>query len=91
MIAIKNQMCAEQTSGLYFLLIIFLSWCIYLFIFNFIGVITLDASEREKHSVMLDVMPLINGFLPLPLVRLSKYIPADVKLTSTKGNKIYSL
>uniref|UniRef100_A0A1B6CSP2 Uncharacterized protein n=2 Tax=Clastoptera arizonana TaxID=38151 RepID=A0A1B6CSP2_9HEMI len=44
------------------------------------GVITLDTGERQ--SVLLDVMPLINGYLPLPLVRLSKYIPADLRLTS---------
>ncbi|XP_075227904.1 SIDL trafficking protein particle complex subunit 10 [Lycorma delicatula] len=49
------------------------------------GVITLDSAERERHCVMLDVMPLINGYLPLPLVRLSKYIPADIKLSSSKS------
>ena len=36
-----------------------------------------------KHTVTLDVMPLICGFLPLPAVRLSKYIPAEQK---SKGN-----
>lgn len=45
--------------------------------------ISLDTGERQ--SVLLDVMPLINGYLPLPLVRLSKYIPADIKLSSTRG------
>lgn len=47
------------------------------------GVISLDTGERQ--SVLLDVMPLINGYLPLPLVRLSKYIPADIKLSSTRA------
>lgn len=47
------------------------------------GVINMD--DGEKQTVMLDVMPLINGYLPLPLVRLSKYIPADVKLSSNRG------
>ncbi|KAG8193047.1 hypothetical protein JTE90_028159 [Oedothorax gibbosus] len=38
------------------------------------GVVNIDATR--KHSVTLDVKPLISGFLPLPTVRLSKYIPA---------------
>ncbi|XP_046398628.1 trafficking protein particle complex subunit 10 [Ischnura elegans] len=42
------------------------------------GVITLDG-EVDKQNVTLDVMPLIGGFLPLPLVRLSKYIPIEAK------------
>ncbi|XP_039289601.1 trafficking protein particle complex subunit 10 [Nilaparvata lugens] len=50
------------------------------------GVITLETGERDRHSVMLDVMPLINGYLPLPLVRLSKYIPADAKLSNKTMN-----
>lgn len=29
-----------------------------------------------RQAVSLDVMPLASGYLPLPLVRLSKYIPA---------------
>ena len=37
----------------------------------------------SKHSVTLDVMPLIHGYLPLPAIRLSRYIPADQK---PKGN-----
>lgn len=40
-----------------------------------------------KHTVTLDVMPLICGFLPLPAVRLSKYIPADQK---SKGHYLNS-
>lgn len=39
------------------------------------GVLTLEGGVRQ--SVILDVMPLTGGFLPLPSVRLSKYIPAD--------------
>jgi hypothetical protein len=44
------------------------------------GVISLDSVDKQ--NVTLDVMPLIGGFLPLPLVRLSKYIPADQKTYS---------
>ncbi|GLH14883.1 Uncharacterized protein GBIM_19313 [Gryllus bimaculatus] len=51
------------------------------------AVISLDSVERQH--VTLDVMPLIGGFLPLPLVRLSKYIPADQK-PSGKDRKIDS-
>ncbi|KAG8225563.1 hypothetical protein J437_LFUL002080 [Ladona fulva] len=43
------------------------------------GVISLDG-EVDKQNVTLDVMPLMGGFLPLPLVRLSKYIPMDSKV-----------
>ncbi|XP_054722855.1 LOW QUALITY PROTEIN: trafficking protein particle complex subunit 10-like [Uloborus diversus] len=39
------------------------------------GVVNIDTSGR--HSVVLDVMPLLAGFLPLPAIRLSKYIPAE--------------
>jgi len=42
----------------------------------------------SKHSVTLDVMPLIHGYLPLPAIRLSRYIPADQK---TKGKIIHVL
>ena len=38
----------------------------------------------SKHSVTLDVMPLVCGFLPLPAVRLSRYIPAEQKPKGTK-------
>lgn len=41
------------------------------------GVVTLD--ETHKQTIQLDVMPLMSGYLPVPLVRLSKYIPADQK------------
>lgn len=34
--------------------------------------------ENAVQQVVLDVMPLTSGFLPLPLVRISKYIPADM-------------
>lgn len=30
--------------------------------------------EVESHSITLDVLPLAAGFLPLPNIRLSKYI-----------------
>lgn len=38
------------------------------------GIVSLEV--LEKQSVMLDVMPLTSGYLPLPVVRLSRYIPA---------------
>lgn len=38
------------------------------------GVVSLET--LEKQSVTLDVMPLTSGYLPLPVVRLSRYIPA---------------
>ncbi|KAK4885083.1 hypothetical protein RN001_001354 [Aquatica leii] len=40
------------------------------------GVVSFE-TDMEPQTIVLDVMPLNNGFLPLPLVRLSKYIPAD--------------
>lgn len=49
------------------------------------GVISLDSVDKQ--NVTLDVMPLIGGFLPLPLVRLSKYIPADQKTYSRDPNR----
>ncbi|CAN7982583.1 unnamed protein product, partial [Ixodes pacificus] len=33
-------------------------------------------NETEEHTVTLEVKPLVRGFLPLPTVRLSKYIPS---------------
>ncbi|KAG8041690.1 hypothetical protein G9C98_006985 [Cotesia typhae] len=38
------------------------------------GIITLDTCDEQ--NVTLDIMPLKNGYLPLPIVRLSRYIPA---------------
>lgn len=52
-------------------------------IFNFsTGVLNL--SDMDEQTVLLDVMPLVNGYLPLPSVRLSKYIPAGSKSSSGK-------
>ncbi|XP_041982895.1 trafficking protein particle complex subunit 10 [Aricia agestis] len=42
------------------------------------GVLTMENSGSPQ-SVSLDVMPLGAGFLPLPAVRLSKYIAANTK------------
>ncbi|XP_058058025.1 trafficking protein particle complex subunit 10 [Anopheles bellator] len=39
------------------------------------GVISME--EVESHSITLDVLPLAAGFLPLPNIRLSKYISAN--------------
>lgn len=40
------------------------------------GVVCFD-NGSEPQTVILDVMPLTSGYLPLPLVRISKYIPAE--------------
>lgn len=48
------------------------------------GVLTLEVGHKQ--SVTLDVMPLTGGFLPLPSVRLSKYIPADTKAAPAKDS-----
>lgn len=42
----------------------------------------LNLEEQNEQIVFLDVMPLVNGYLPLPSVRLSKYIPASSKSSS---------
>lgn len=42
------------------------------------GIVSLEV--LEKQSVTLDVMPLTSGYLPLPVVRLSRYIPAAVEM-----------
>lgn len=34
-------------------------------------------SKAEKEEISLDVMPLTSGHLPLPLIRISRYIPAE--------------
>ncbi|XP_055945623.1 trafficking protein particle complex subunit 10-like [Argiope bruennichi] len=48
------------------------------------GVVNIDNSK--KHGVTLDVKPLISGFLPLPTVRLSKYIPAEPRKPTSKDS-----
>lgn len=53
---------------------------------GFIGVIAMETNSAEPQNVTLDVMPLIAGYLPLPSVRLSKYIAAN-----TKGNIVYNI
>lgn len=51
------------------------------------GVVSVGPNGSPQ-SVTLDVMPLTSGYLPLPLVRLSKYIPADKLSTSGKFSSI---
>jgi len=41
------------------------------------GVVSMEGVEVTH--VAVDVMPMSQGFLPLPTVYLSKYIPADHK------------
>ena len=53
---------------------------------NIIGVFCMEGAP--KHTVTLDVMPLICGYLPLPAVRLSKYIPADQKSKGTPFSQL---
>lgn len=48
------------------------------------GIVSLEVVEKQ--SVTLDVMPLTSGFLPLPVVRLSRYIPA----TESKNGELVS-
>ncbi|CAH2054314.1 unnamed protein product, partial [Iphiclides podalirius] len=43
------------------------------------GVVTMDGTSPEPQLVTFDVMPLVAGYLPLPTVRLSKYIAANTK------------
>ncbi|XP_045483784.1 trafficking protein particle complex subunit 10 [Harmonia axyridis] len=40
------------------------------------GVVSFE-SDVEPDVIVLDIMPLTVGYLPLPLVRISKYIPAE--------------
>lgn len=40
------------------------------------GVVSFE-NEEKSQKVILDIMPLTSGYLPLPLVRISKYIPGE--------------
>ncbi|XP_044735186.1 trafficking protein particle complex subunit 10 isoform X2 [Chrysoperla carnea] len=46
------------------------------------GVLALENDDPQ--TVTLDVMPLTSGHMPLPLIRLSKYIPAETASTVRK-------
>ncbi|XP_066584764.1 trafficking protein particle complex subunit 10 isoform X2 [Prorops nasuta] len=48
------------------------------------GIISLELVEKQ--TVTLEVMPLLSGYLPLPFVRLSRYIPA-IELKPDAGRK----
>ncbi|XP_043280615.1 trafficking protein particle complex subunit 10 [Venturia canescens] len=53
------------------------------------GIISLET--LEKQSVTLDVMPLTSGYLPLPVVRLSRYVPAvECKSDLYRNNDVAS-
>lgn len=45
------------------------------------GIVSLDDENDDAtlQQVNLDVMPMTPGYLPLPTVHLSNYIPADQK------------
>lgn len=45
------------------------------FIVVLVGVIILD--ESDKCSKTVEIMPLVQGYLPLPTIKLSKYFPAE--------------
>lgn len=42
------------------------------------GVINMETAKKQ--TVVVEVMALVGGHLPLPKVKLSKYIPADHKV-----------
>lgn len=42
-------------------------------------------NEEQEHTVTLEVKPLVRGFLPLPTVRLSKYIPSGTPRNAADG------
>lgn len=70
-------LCAEGLQVINILFIICSFFIVLLkFQYNLLlsGVITMDNTEPQ--TVTLEVMPLIAGYLPLPAVRLSKYIAA---------------
>ncbi|XP_070562685.1 trafficking protein particle complex subunit 10-like [Ptychodera flava] len=48
------------------------------------GVFDLPNTSKASHDVSLEVMPLIAGFLPIPSVKLSRYIS---RKTNTAGNE----
>lgn len=50
------------------------------------GIVSLEIVEKQ--SVTLDVMPLTSGYLPLPVVRLSRYIPAVESKSGKYSNKM---
>lgn len=45
------------------------------FLFYHLGVVSMH--ETDNQTIQLEVLPLSPGFLPLPSIRLSKYISAD--------------
>ncbi|XP_076298167.1 SIDL trafficking protein particle complex subunit 10 isoform X1 [Lasioglossum baleicum] len=53
------------------------------------GIVSLEV--LEKQSVTLDVMPLTSGYLPLPVVRLSRYIPASESKNDIRKSEIASV
>ncbi len=64
---------------------------IHFVICNYLGVVAMEGCEVQQ--VSLDVMPMSPGFLPLPTVYLSKYIPADQKGNTKLNtrNRMYRL
>ena len=44
----------------------------------------LENVDEEEYDLNFEVLPLISGFIPLPGIRLSKYIKQDQQMTDTK-------
>ncbi|KAG1691507.1 Trafficking protein particle complex subunit 10 [Nymphon striatum] len=54
------------------------------------GVANIDGIVGSKYDVSLDVKPLIGGYLPLPTVRLSKYVQSEntsITISTGHGNR----
>ncbi|ODN03761.1 Trafficking protein particle complex subunit 10, partial [Orchesella cincta] len=51
------------------------------------GVVLMEGNDNTQ-QIVLDVMPMSPGFLPLPAVHLSRYIPADQKSGSSSVPKL---
>lgn len=51
------------------------------------GVVLMEGGPTQQ--IVLDVMPMSPGFLPLPAVHLSRYIPADQKSTLKFTFRVY--
>jgi len=48
----------------------------------------INVPQSAKENIVVDVMPLTGGHLPLPTVRLSKYIPAEGRAGGLAGARL---
>ncbi|XP_077981439.1 trafficking protein particle complex subunit 10-like [Glandiceps talaboti] len=51
------------------------------------GVFSLPTAPMSSHDVCLEVMPLIAGYLPIPSVKLSKYLANKLTTSGTEQEK----